>query len=370
MQVPLFRSDLSDDLVREELSDAFQQVLASGNLVLGDKVVAFEEAFAEYLGVDFCVGVANGTDAIELGLRSLGVGPGSKVATVSNAGFYTSTAAIAIGAKPVFMDISLDDGLLTLAEAEAVLVRERPSVIVLTHLYGQMVPDSGVISDLARSLGVKVLEDCAQAHGAILEGRMAGSFGDVSSFSFYPTKNLGGLGDGGAVVTSSPEINQSLRQLRQYGWETKYNVVIAGRNSRLDELQAAFLLARLPKLDLHNKRRVQVAKMYKLGITERPGRMTHVKRDWSGSFVGHLFVMKVKHELRDDLRGYLSEAGVASTIHYPVPDHLQPFMQEWDYPALARTEEWSDTILSLPLFPSMSDEEAEYVIRAVNSWKP
>jgi len=370
LEVPMFRFEHSNPAVRAELTQSFHKFLDSGHLVLGKQVSRFETEFAKYLGIDHSLGVANGTEAIELSLMALGANRNSRIATVANAGFYTSSAALAIGATIVYMDVSFDDGLVTFDQVESTIKHEQPDVLVLTHLYGQIVPEVSRMVELAKSKGVKVLEDCAQAHGARIDGRMAGTFGDVSSFSHYPTKNLGALGDGGSVATSSRTLYKRLVRLRQYGWESKYKVVEPGRNSRLDELQAAFLRSSLPQLDESNRRRVSIAQRLRAGILERDNLIHHVRRDWTGGFVAHLFVMKVSPILRESLVKHLSENGVGSSIHYPIPDHLQPAMKFQNRPPLPHTEEWSKSVLTLPLFPSMSTEETQYVVDSVNSWAP
>jgi dTDP-4-amino-4,6-dideoxygalactose transaminase len=327
MKVPMYRSNLSREIIRNQLREAFDSVIDSENLILGGKVHEFEREFENYLGTNHCVGVANGTDAIELALRALGVTQGSKVATVANAGFYTSTATHALSGIPVYMDVSLSHGLVTYDEVENVINREKPKVLVLTHLYGQVIPEILKIVNFAKSKGVAILEDCAQAHGASLHGKKAGTFGDIATFSFYPTKNLGALGDGGAVVTSSLLLKERLVSLRQYGWIKKYTVQEIGRNSRLDELQAAFLLTFLPKLDENNELRVQAARMYLDGINERADYLQHVSREWTTGYVAHLCVVRVNDSLRDSLMQHLEEKGVSFAIHYPTPDHHQPALR-------------------------------------------
>lgn len=366
----MFRFELSNADVRAELTNCFHEFLDSGHMVLGEQVSGFENEFARFLGIDHVLGVANGTEAIELGLMALGAKSKSKIATVANAGFYTSSAALSIGATPVYMDISLDDGLVTYAEVERTIKKSQPDIVVVTHLYGQVVPEVERIVGLAHANGIRVLEDCAQAHGASIDGRMAGTFGDISSFSHYPTKNLGALGDGGSLATSSRILYDRLSRLRQYGWESKYKVVEPGRNSRLDELQAAFLRSALTRLDDSNDRRVSIAKALRSGIAERDGFIQHVQRGWHGEFVAHLFLIKVQPFFRASLAKHLGEHGVESSIHYPIADHLQPAMTARGAWSLPNTESWSERILSLPLFPSMSNEEIEHVVHSVNSWDP
>jgi dTDP-4-amino-4,6-dideoxygalactose transaminase len=333
---------------------------------VGPQVEAFERAFADYEGVAHCVSMANGTDAIELALRSLGVKAGDRVATAANAGMYTGTALLALGARPHFMDVDAAAHSATLAEVRKALdagVR----AVALTHLYGIAAPQTAAIAALCRQRGVALLEDCAQAHGAIVEGRRVGAWGDAASFSFYPTKNLGALGDGGAIVTNDETIAARARQLRQYGWTTKYHVAVKGaRNSRLDEMQAAILLTLLPTLDAANQRRRQIAARYDATLAHRdvavPGR--------SGpGFVAHLYVVKVAS--RASLRAHLQAHGVGTDIHYPVPDHRQAvFGAEFADCALPVTEALADRVLTLPCYPEMTDAEVDEVVAAVNRWIP
>src|ERR1700752_3958771 len=254
-----------NDLVRqnrqlhEELASAARRVVERGWYVLGSECTEFEREFARYCGSADCIGVANGTDAIELALRAVGVAPGDRVATVANAGFYSSTAIHAIGAGPVYVDVEETHGM-SLPSLREALAGQGVRAVIVTHLYGRLADVEAIVA-LCKPLGIPVLEDCAQSHGASRGGKIAGSFGTAGCFSFYPTKNLGALGDGGAVTTGDAAMAERLRGLRQYGWGSKYRVSRAGgRNSRLDELQAALLLAKLPHLDRWNERRRGIAR--------------------------------------------------------------------------------------------------------------
>ncbi len=356
--VPLFSA--IDVAKCVDLGAAVQRVVDSRWYVLGREVSEFEREFAEYCGVPHCVGVANGTEALELALRAVGAGAGDRIALVANAGFYGSTAVREIGAIPVYADV--DPRTLTMAPAALRTVLERGAkAIIVTHLYGQLA-DVTAIGDLASEFGIPIIEDCAQAHGAALRGRRAGSFGTVGCFSFYPTKNLGALGDAGAITTSSPQIAARLRSLRQYGWDTKYHVETpGGRNSRLDEMQAAVLRAKLPHLDDWNAQRRSVARRYNEAFLGLP----HARPPSTGDdYVAHLYVLRVDH--RDQFRNALAEHGIASDIHYPVPDHLQPA-----YPCrqakgtLPVTESACDTVVSLPCFTGITALQVERVIEAV-----
>ena len=366
----MFRFDSLNASTNQRLTESFQRFLESGQYVLGNQVSLFEKEFSEFLGVKHVLGVANGTEAIELALRALGVDQSSKVATVANAGFYTSSAALSLNASLVYMDISMKTGLATRELVEQTINDHSPDVIVLTHLYGQVVPETKQIVEMARANDIKVVEDCAQAHGALQGGAKAGSFGDIATFSHYPTKNLGALGDGGSIATNDELLFESLTRLRQYGWTQKYKVAELGRNSRLDEVQAGFLRLSLSQLEQSNQARVVAARALKTGILERVGLLEHIERDWGGGYVAHLFVLRIEPSLRESLAQHLNQNDVACDIHYPIPDHCQPAMKSIDAPLLPNSENWCESVISIPLFPSMSNQEIAQVVGAVNSWDP
>lgn len=344
---------------------AIENVIASGWVVLGPEVKRFEASFAEYLGARYCVGVANGTDAIELALKAMSVGANDRVATVANAGLYTTTAVLAVGAEPFFLDVDLETSNVTLAEVERAVAAGIKAVVV-THLYGLAVPEIQQIANLCVQEGVLLLEDCAQAHGARINGKSVGTFGDAASFSFYPTKNLGALGDGGAVVSNNAEIAEHVLRLRQYGWTTKYQVDFAGaRNSRLDEIQAAILLAFLPHLDAANARRREIAARYGTMINHPE---VVVPSATGPGYVGHLYVVRSVH--RDALRVHLRSLDIASDVHYPIPDYRQPvFGRRFADVMLKNTERLASEVLTLPCYPEMTDDEIAQVIAAVNVWQ-
>jgi dTDP-3-amino-2,3,6-trideoxy-4-keto-D-glucose/dTDP-3-amino-3,4,6-trideoxy-alpha-D-glucose/dTDP-2,6-dideoxy-D-kanosamine transaminase len=350
---------------RTPIEEALQAVVSSGWLVLGPQVKRFEGAFAHYIGTQHCVSVANGTDAIELALRALGIEAGDRVATVANAGMYTTTALIAIGAEPFYMDVDESTANAPLADV-ARAIQAGCKAVVVTHLYGLAAPDIAEIATLCQQHGVQLLEDCAQAHGARVSGQTVGSFGDAASFSFYPTKNLGALGDGGAVVTHSDVVAEKVLRLRQYGWGSKYSVEDLGaRNSRLDELQAALLLAFLPSLDACNQRRRDIARQYSEGISHTAVQTPEVHGEAS---VGHLYV--VRSPKRDALRAHLASLSIASDVHYPIPDYRQPaFGNRFADVCLPNTEKLAREILTLPCYPEMTDEQVQEVIAGVNSWQ-
>lgn len=348
--------------LRDELTAVAKEVVCSGYYILGPQVDAFESAFAEYCGTAYCAGVGNGTDALELALRAVGVGQGDRVAVVANAAMYSTTAVLAAGAIPVFVDVD-PSSTMDPAELRSTMSGQALKAVIVTHLYGRLA-DMASLVDIARSANVAVIEDCAQAHGArTADGRMAGSLGDIASFSFYPTKNLGALGDGGAVVTNDAHLDRTVRQLRQYGWGDKYmNELSGGRNSRLDEMQAATLNVMLPHLDGWNARRRDIANQYSQ-LIRNPAIDTPPV---SGSeYVAHLYVVRTNR--REELRAHLLANGIASDVHYPVPDHRQPcFAGGHADVSLPHTEQDAGQVLSLPCFPELTDDEVDIVVNACN----
>jgi len=347
------------------LNEAASTVIASGYYVLGPSVKAFEKEFAEWCGVAECVTVANGTEALELGLRSLGIREGHKVAVVGNAAMYGTTAVLACDASPVFIDIDAVSATMDPAALDAAASAEKIDAVIVTHLYGKLA-DMDALMAVATKHGMIVFEDCAQAHGARNgQGKKAGSFGQAASFSFYPTKNLGALGDGGAVVTNDADTANTLRQLRQYGWTSKYrNELAGGRNSRLDEMQAAFLRVMLPLLDGWNERRREIANRYSSEISNSKIVVPPVSGE---DFVAHLYV--VRTDDRSGLQKHLTGAGITSEVHYPVADYRQPlFGDQFANLALDVTDQACATVVTLPCFPELTDEEVSRVVEACNRW--
>jgi len=304
-------------------------------------------------------------DAIELALRALGILPGDKVATVANAGMYSTTAILAIGAEPVFMDVDIETKVARRVDVDNA-VRLGAKAVVATHLYGQGIPDIAEIASGCRAAGVALLEDCAQAHGAIIDGKRAGSFGDAGCFSFYPSKNLGALGDGGAVVTNNTSLAERIRSLRQYGWSAKYSTEsTGGRNSRLDEIQAAILSTLLPELDGWNVSRRAIASEYTHRITHPD---VWAPNNTGQDYVAHLFV--VTSSDRDSLRNHLKQKSVGTEVHYPILDYQQPiFKNRYDNAFLPNSEKLSREILTLPCYPEMTGSQIDTVIASVNSWR-
>lgn len=342
------------------LPDALLRVVDGGWYVHGPQHRAFEAEFAAYVGVPHCLGVASGTDALELALTALATPGRDVVVTAANAGGYTSVAARRSGLGLRFADVQ-PDTLCVGPEDVAALIDDRVAAVVVTHLYGRLA-DVGGLREVCDRADVPFVEDCAQAVGAQRDGRRAGSTGDVATFSFYPTKNLGALGDGGAVVTADDVLAGRLRALRQYGWGAKYRVDIpGGRNSRLDELQAAVLRLRLPQVDGWNARRREIIRCY---VDAAAGSRLAVLPADGEHHVGHLAVAEC--EDRDAVREALSARGVQTDVHYPVPDHMQPALRDQhDARPLPVTEQSAQRILSLPCFPQLTEAEVEQVCGAL-----
>ncbi|MEK9284926.1 MULTISPECIES: DegT/DnrJ/EryC1/StrS family aminotransferase [unclassified Bradyrhizobium] len=340
-------------------------MLTSGWYILGNEVAAFEEAFATYIGCQFSVGVASGTDALVLALRAIGVGAGDYVAVPSHTAVATVAAIELTGARPLLIDI--DPATYTLdvqafADALAQPVG-RISAVIPVHLYGQCGHLEAIV-DLARRCGVRVIEDCAQCHGATLGTRRLGTFGDMAAFSFYPTKNLGAFGDGGAVVTADKKLAENVRMLREYGWRTRYVSDIAGVNSRLDELQAAVLNVKLGTLEADNARRQAIAAAYDFGLKQSG--LGLPARHSGSTHVFHQYVVRSTH--RQILRSSLRRLGIATNIHYPIPVHLQPAYEgrvAIGPAGLRESERAASEVLSLPIYPELADVAVSQVISGV-----
>ncbi len=350
---------------RTEIDAAIKRVLESGWYILGQEVEAFEKDFASFVGASHAVGVGNGTDALELALRACGIGPGDLVFTVSHTAVATVAAIELAGATPVLVDIDPDTYTMdpeSLVEALAHPPAGKPKAIIPVHLYGQAA-DMPAILELARKYKLRVIEDCAQSHGATLDGRMTGTFGDMAAFSFYPTKNLGALGDGGIVVTDDAALAERVRLLRQYGWRRRYVSEISGGNSRLDELQAAILRVKLGFLKSENARRNELARLYD-DLLKDTG-LILPKTHFGAKHVFHQYV--VRSSRRDALAERLKQEGIGTIIHYPMPIHLQPAYSGrlQRVVALSQTEKAAQEVLSLPIFPQLTEEQVGHVCAAI-----
>ncbi|HTU80820.1 MAG TPA: DegT/DnrJ/EryC1/StrS family aminotransferase [Candidatus Acidoferrales bacterium] len=360
MNVPFVDLKAQYASLRPEVLPAIEDVLERASFVLGPQVERFERAFAEYNGARFCTGVESGTAALKLALAALGIGPGDEVVLPANTYIATAIAVSAVGARPVLVD--MDECYLLDVSAIEAAITPRTRAIVAVHLYGQVVPMQPLLA-LANRHGIAVVEDACQAHGALDGDRRAGSMGDVGCFSFDPGKNLGAYGDGGAIVTDDPSIDERVRLLRDFGQRKKYEHLIKGDNCRLDSLQAAVLDVKLRHLDDWNARRRANARRYDERLRER-GFSTPQTIAPQGH-VHHLYVVEVAD--RDDVVRTLSRRGVQTGIHYPIPIHLQPAYADLDLPrgSFPRTEAAAGRILSLPMYPELSEEQIDYVVDAL-----
>jgi dTDP-4-amino-4,6-dideoxygalactose transaminase len=351
---------------RPETMAAIVRVLDSGMFILGEEVRALEQEFARHFGYRDAVAVANGTDAIVLALRALGIGPADRVATVSHTAVATVAAVEMVGAVPVLVDITADTYTMD-PEALARTLETLGAVkaIIVVHLYGHPADVPAIIRTAGR-FGARVIEDCAQAHGAKLDGQFVGSLADAATFSFYPTKNLGAVGDGGLAVAKDPECIRKMRMLREYGWDRRYVSELPGVNSRLDEMQAAILRVRLPYLDSGNLRRLEIAAAYDRGLIDT-GLTLPCKRP-GASHVYHQYV--VRHHARDFLKARLKEKGIGTNVHYPLPVHRQPAYAgrlDIDPGGLGITDAVAREVLSLPMYPELDDSKIARIVDSVRS---
>ena len=351
---------------RSEMDAAAKRVLDSGWYLLGKECGAFEEEFAAYCGVKHAIGCANGLDALKLVVKAMGIGPGDEVIAPANTYIASLIAISANGATPVLVEPDIGTYLIDPAKI-AEKITSRTKAIMVVHLYGQ-VCEMDAISAIAKRHGLKVIEDCAQAHGATCGGKRVGNLGDAAGFSFYPGKNLGCLGDGGAVTTNDDELAKKVRALRNYGSDVKYHFPYRGTNSRLDEIQAAWLRVKLPHLDADNMRRSEIAARYCREIAN-PAITLPMAPDGNRQLSNVWHVFPIRTERRDVFQAYLTEKGVQTVIHYPIPPHRQPAYTEWHGLSLPITEKIHETIISLPISPVLADDEVAEVIGAVNAWR-
>ena len=356
-QIPMAGLGRQHESLRSELRAAFERVTGSSGFILGEEVERFEAEFAEYCGVRHCVGIASGTAALTLALQAAGIGAGDEVIVPAHTFIASALAVLHAGATPVFCDVHEGSGLIDLDSAEIALTT-RTVAVMPVHLYGQLCEMDGALSFAARH-GLAVIEDAAQAHGAAVNGRRAGSFGKAAAFSFYPSKNLGALGDGGAICTDDDEVARQARLLRNLGRRRKNDHAVAGSNERLDGLQAAFLRVKLPHLDAWNQARRARARAYRERLSENVGLL----EDRDGSCVYHLFPIRVPD--REALGARLSQAGVETGVHYSPALHEQPplarFNRDLELPV---AEAWAAEELSLPIFPELQLDEIERVTEA------
>ena len=361
-RLPLADLHLQHSILRPEIDAAIGRVFESTEFILGAEARAFEKEFAALCGTEYAIACGNGTDALELALWAVGVKPGDEVITVAHTFAATAEAIIRVGATPRFVDVAADTLLMDLALVERAIT-PRTKAIVPVHIYGSCV-DMPALMTLARRHGLKVIEDSAQAHGAVVGGKRAGSSGDAGTFSFYPAKNLGAVGDAGAVVTSDPAVAKLISSARDHGRSDKYEHEIVGRNSRMDALQAAILRVKLRHLEEWNNRRRQLAARYRFLLEDLPEVRPVVASE--GEPVYHLFV--VECDARDEVRRRMDAAGIATGVHYPIPLHLQRAFANnggMDRGSLPVSEKAAGRILSLPIFPEMADGDVDRVVAAL-----
>lgn len=350
--------------IRKEVAPALQNVLSKGQFILGEEVRLFEKAFAAYCGADHCVGVSSGTDALYLSLRALNIGPGDEVITVANTFVATAFAISYVGATPTFVDVSPSDYNIDVELIEDAITG-RTKAIIPVHLYGQPADMDAVLA-LGRKYDLKIIEDACQAHGALYRRRPVGSIGDLGCFSFYPGKNLGAYGDGGAVVTNSPELADKIRELRNYGQRVKGVHSVLGCNCRLDTLQAAILLVKLKHLDAWNAKRRAAALMYTKLLSNNGLVLPSEKADVQ--HVYHLYI--VQHDERDELLAHLQRKGISCGIHYPATlNQQQPYLSARTVPeGVPVSTKLSEKILSLPMFPELSEDQIHTVVEGITSF--
>lgn len=369
MPIPFFDLKKQYASIKSEIDDATQRVYSGGWFILGPETEVFENEFAQYLGVSHALGVNSGTDALHLAIRALGIGKGDEVITVPNTAVATVAAIEMAGATPVLVDVRADSMVID-ADAFAAAITQNTRAVIPVHLFGQSAELDAVLA-IARQHGLAVIEDCAQAHGAKYQGQRVGSFGDIAAFSFYPTKNLGAYGDGGAVVTNDARLAEKVKLLRQYGWRVRYESEISGVNSRLDELQAAILRVKLRHLDEWNTARRERAALYDELL---PNKRVHPPMEMPyGEHVYHLYVAQCDEALggsREYLATFLKEREIGTAVQYPTPIHLQPAYQSLA-PAgsLPVAEKLAREILSLPLYPELPLDDVRAVADAIREFE-
>jgi dTDP-4-amino-4,6-dideoxygalactose transaminase len=362
--IPLVDLTAQYHSIKKEIDAAVLFTLESGHFILGPQVTNFEASVATYLGVDFGIGLASGTDALVLALRALNVGAGDEVIVPAYTFFATAGTVLSVGAKPVFVDIDPLTYLMDVGQLKKA-VTAKTKAIIPVHLYGQSA-EMNPILEIARERGLKVIEDNAQGFGADYLGRKTGTLGDIGCLSFFPTKNLGAFGDGGMTVTNDAALAERMRMLRTHGWKKKYHSEEVGYNSRLDALQAAILQAKLPHVDAWNNKRHELAHRYSIKLAPL-GVVVPVEREW-GRHVYHLYIIRSKK--RDALQAFLKERGVSSEVYYPLPPHLAAPCRKLGYKDgdFPHAEQAAQETLALPMYPELAEGQQDDVISAVKEF--
>lgn len=358
MNIPLVDPSKQYRELKPQIDRAVNRVLRKGNFILGDEVDEFERDFARYCGTKYCIGVSSGSSALLIALQSLGVGQGDEVITTPNTFIATVFPIIFLGAKPIFVDIDPKTYQIDISRLEKAMT-PKTKVIVPVHLFGIPAPMDGIMR-IARRCGIYVVEDACQAHGSSLNGRKCGSFGDVAAFSFYPGKNLGAAGDGGALITNNKELADKIRAMRNVGQSEKYKHDIFGYNSRLDTIHAVILSLKLKKLNRWNAKRRNIARLYNKFLKDLPIILPpKLKKNYVENY--HLYVIRLPE--RNNLLAFLKEKGVHCGIHYPIPVHLQKSLKQLNYKKgdFPIAEKYADEILSLPMHPHLTLKEIEYI---------
>lgn len=356
-QIPILDLSPEIDELWEELNEAVQRVMRSGRFIMGPEVRQLEEEAAAYLGAEHAVGVNSGTDALVIGLRALGIGPGDEVITTPFTFFATAESISMVGAEPVFVDVHPESFNLDPSKIEAAIT-PRTKAIMPVHLYGAPAAMAQIV-ELAAAHDLKVIEDCAQSFGARFRGRPVGTLGDIGAFSFFPTKNLGAYGDGGLVVTDDEALAEEARMLRTHGSKKKYQNEVLGYNSRLDALQAAILRVKLPHLDAYNEKRRAVARRYDEALSDLASVETPALTE---GHVFHQYTIRILDGRRDEVKARLDEAGISTMIYYPVSCHRLPVYAGKAAAALPVAEALEGQVLSLPIWPQMREEVQTYVV--------
>ena len=365
VNVPFVSFEPMHDELKEKLEGAYRMVMQRNSFIQGEECRLFEEEFAEYCDAKYCIGVANGLDALYLILKAYGIGQGDEVIVPSNTFIATALAVSYVGATPAFVEPEFNTYNIDISKIEEAITNKTKAIMPV-HLQGRPA-DMEPIIEIAEKYNLKVIEDSAQAHGVLYKGKRVGAIGHAAGFSFYPGKNLGALGDGGAIVTNDKELADKVRALGNYGSDYKYHHIYKGANSRLDEMQAAFLRVKLHELDKWNADRVRIAGKYFDGI-KNPEIILPLKQDDNFGHIYHVFVIRCNR--RDELEKYLADKGIGTVKHYPVPMHMQDCYAELGIKEgeLPIAEEISKTVLSIPMYYGMKDEQISYVIKCINEF--